>query len=121
MAVLVALAFPPAGTAADPADVYNDFARDRVLSCRYSRAELNAALADATLAQYGDPYTLIGLKAAVRKQLATGCGSRAAAPASSGEGAISDADRGLALAAGLLVAIVGAGGWAARRALTREQ
>jgi hypothetical protein len=56
-----------------PGAVYNDYARDGVLSCNHSRADLVAVLRSGSLNQYGDPLTLAGLKLAVRKQLAGGC------------------------------------------------
>jgi hypothetical protein len=72
---VAALAFVPAGTAGNPVPaLYNDFASDGVLSC-HSKADLRAVLADATLQQYGDPSTMIGLKLAAHKQLAGGCRS----------------------------------------------
>jgi hypothetical protein len=117
---VLALAFAPTASASDPGAVYNDYARDHVLSCNHSRADLTAALRDATLNQYGDPYTLIGLERAIRKQLADGCGSENSATrvlATGGESG-SMGDGALALGAGLGLAAVGAGGWAARRALT---
>ena len=82
-AVLAALAFAPGAAATNPVvSLYNDFAQDGVLSC-HSRADLRAVLTDATVQQYGDPYTLIGLKLAARKQLAGGCRHSAnASPAS---------------------------------------
>jgi hypothetical protein len=73
LAAVVALAFVPAAAAGSPVPgLYNDFASDGVLSC-HSKADLHAVLADATLQQYGDPFTMIGLKLAARKQLAGGC------------------------------------------------
>jgi hypothetical protein len=56
-----------------PPDVYNDYAADGVLDCSHSRSALEAALNDASIHQYGDPWTFIGLKLAIRKQLAAGC------------------------------------------------
>ena len=117
-AFLAALALAPTAWASDPGAVYNDYAQDHVLSCNHSRADLRAALTDATLNQYGDPYTLLGLERAIRKQLAGGCRrdsstgieSRARGQAGSvGNGT-------LALAAGLFLLALGACGWAARRA-----
>jgi hypothetical protein len=56
-----------------PAAVYSDFAEDGVLNCGHSRSALKGALSDASLHQYGDPLTFLGLRLAVRKQLAGGC------------------------------------------------
>jgi len=56
-----------------PGAVYNDYAQDGVLSCNHSHADLVAVLRSGSLNQYGDPFTLAGLKLAVRKQLAGGC------------------------------------------------
>lgn len=122
--VAVALTVIPAATAADTSVLYNDYARDRVLSCEYSRADLRAALTDATLNQYGDPYTIIGLKLAVRKQLAGSCGpSSSAAPTerSADDGESSGGGRMLVLGACFVLLVLGAGGWAARRVLTRNR
>jgi len=59
--------------------VYSDFAEDGSLSCGHSRAALKGVLTDASIYQYGDPLTFLGLKLAVRKQLAGSC--RRAEPA----------------------------------------
>ena len=74
LAVLAAalIAAGPA-TADTPPEVYSDYAEDGVLSCGHSRAALKGVLNDASIHQYGDPYTVLGLKLAVRKQLAGGC------------------------------------------------
>jgi hypothetical protein len=61
-----------------PGGVYNDFAADGKLSCNHSRADLLNVLRSGSLNQYGDPYTLAGLKLAVRRQLAGGCRRSAA-------------------------------------------
>lgn len=70
LAALVA-AGPARGDA--PPDVYSDYAQDGVLSCGHSRAALKGVLSDASIYQYGDPLTFLGLKLAVRSQLAGGC------------------------------------------------
>jgi len=62
------------GARAAPASVYEDYVTDKALSCKHTRADLEATLNDAAISQYGDPYTLAGLKAAIRKQLAGSCG-----------------------------------------------
>jgi hypothetical protein len=72
-ACLAALAFAGAAGADAPPDVYNDFAEDGSLSCGHSRAALKGVLTDASIHQYGDPLTFLGLKLAVRKQLAGSC------------------------------------------------
>jgi hypothetical protein len=71
-----------------PGAVYNDYAADGKLSCNHSRADLLAVLRSGSLNQYGDPYTLAGLKLAVRRQLAGGCrgGSASSGSASSTTG-----------------------------------
>ena len=71
--ILVALAAADFALADTPPAVYSDFAEDGVLSCGHSRSALKGVLNDASIHQYGDPLTLIGLKLAVRKQLAGGC------------------------------------------------
>jgi hypothetical protein len=72
--VVAALVAAGAAAAADtPPGVYSDYAADGVLSCGHSRAALRGVLNDASIQQYGDPLTLLGLKLAARKQLAGGC------------------------------------------------
>ena len=72
--VVAALVAAGAAVAADnPPGVYSDYAKDGVLSCGHSRAALRGVLNDASIQQYGDPLTILGLKLAVRKQLAGGC------------------------------------------------
>jgi hypothetical protein len=78
-ACLAALAFAGVAGADTPPDVYSDFALDGSLSCGHSRAALKGVLTDASIHQYGDPLTALGLKLAVRKQLAGSC--RRAEPA----------------------------------------
>jgi hypothetical protein len=94
VAAAVALGVVPAAAASNPVPaLYNDFASDGVLSC-HSKADLHAVLADATLQQYGDPSTMIGLKLAAHKQLAAGCGqSRSSTPPGS-SGSTADRQRG---------------------------
>jgi hypothetical protein len=127
VSVALALALSPAAAASDPSAVYNDYARDGVLSCSHSRADLHATLKNATLEQYGDPYTLAGLRRAIRKQLAGGCpqfrGSTRTASASEAarQGGGSSGDTMLVLVAVLLVSTVGTAGWTARRALERSR
>ena len=70
LAALVCADFAMADT---PASVYSDFAEDGVLSCGHSRSAMKGVLNDASLYQYGDPLTFLGLKLAIRKQLAGGC------------------------------------------------
>jgi hypothetical protein len=72
-AIVAACVWAAGASAGGPGDVYNDYAADGVLSCNHSRADLVAAIRSGTLNQYGDPYTLAGLKLAARKQLAGGC------------------------------------------------
>lgn len=92
LGVTLALAFAPPAAAEDPASVYSDYADDGVLSCTHSKAALKGALRDATLNQYGDPYTLIGLRLAVRKQLAGGCRRTIAAGRSSAANGVARPD-----------------------------
>ena len=72
-AIVAALVYAQPLLADTPASVYSDFAEDGVLSCGHSRSALKGALNDASLHQYGDPLTFLGLKLAVRRQLAGGC------------------------------------------------
>ena len=74
--VLAAFVYVDAGLADTPPDVYNDFAADGVLNCGHSRSALKGALGDASIYQYGEPLTFIGLKLAIRRQLAGGCRQR---------------------------------------------
>ena len=74
VAVVVAALISSAVARADtPPEVYSDYAEDGVLSCGHSRGALKGVLNDASIYQYGDPLTFLGLKLAVRKQLAGGC------------------------------------------------
>ena len=72
-AIFVAFACMSGIAYAGPGDVYNDFAADGQLSCNHSSADLRNVLRSGSINQYGDPYTLAGLKLAVRRQLAGGC------------------------------------------------
>ena len=110
---VVALWVVPSAQAADPSTIYADFAVDGKLSCEYPRADLQGALLGATMDQYGDPYTVAGLKKAIRKQLAPGgCARRV----SSGSGFWWT---WLVLVIPALV-VFAAGGWAARHARFRS-
>ena len=112
--VFVALWFAPAAAASDPATIYTDFGLDGKLSCRYTPAELGAALHDATLNEYGDPYTIAGLKIAIRRQLGGGCGHT--------EGHSGAAtSRSILIGGGTFLALLGACGWLARRTLSRSR
>jgi hypothetical protein len=73
VAVAALVAAGAAAAADNPPGVYSDYANDGVLSCGHSRAALRGVLNDASFQQYGDPLTMLGLKLAVRKQLAGGC------------------------------------------------
>jgi hypothetical protein len=117
-AVLSLLVCAPGARAADPAAVYSDYAQDRVLSCDHSRADLQAVLNDASLNQYGDPYTLVGLKVAVRKQLAGGC-KQAVERERDGDGR--EDGRLRILGAGLLLVALATAGWAVRRSFMGRQ
>ena len=94
VAAAVALSVVPAAAASNPVPaLYNDFASDGVLSC-HSKADLRAVLADATLQQYGDPSTMIGLKLAAHKQLAGGCGQSRSSTLPGSSGSTADRQRG---------------------------
>jgi hypothetical protein len=71
--VAAALVGAGAAFADNPPAVYSDYAQDGVLSCGHSRGALKGVLNDASFQQYGDPLTMLGLRLAVRKQLAGGC------------------------------------------------
>ena len=111
---LAALWLAPAAAATDPTAVYSDFAADGKLSCGYSRADLQATLHDAKLNEYGDPYTIAGLKVAIRRQLAGGCGRL-----SSGSG--DSSSRSILIGVGAFVVLLGAGGWFAKRSLGKPR
>lgn len=84
IAAAAALGFAPVAAAGNPVPaLYNEFATNGALSC-HSKADLRAVLVDATLQQYGDPFTMIGLKLAARKQLVVGCrhGTQSSTPGS---------------------------------------
>lgn len=107
---LAALWLAPAAAATDSTAVYTDFASDGKLSCRYSRADLEATLHDAKLNEYGDPYTTAGLKVAIRRQLAGGCANR------SGDAGGLRSNSTL-IGVGAFLLLLGAGGWFAKRSL----
>jgi hypothetical protein len=113
-AVMLGLWVAIAGTAAaqsGPGRIYNDFARDGVLKCRYSKPELRAVLNDASLYQYGDPVRLNRLKLAIQRQLGGACASIVDDSSGVTQGWI------VVIGSVLLLLTLGSGGWAARRAL----
>ncbi|MBU2603175.1 MAG: hypothetical protein KKA32_13575 [Actinobacteria bacterium] len=71
LALVVVLALGGVALAATPQDIYNDFADNGKLDGSYSKAELEAYLADATVHQYGDPYNLGVLDTLVKQMLAS--------------------------------------------------
>jgi hypothetical protein len=89
LVALVAGLLVAAPAAADPGDVYVDYASDGTLSCGHSRADLEGILTDASVNEYGDPLTLLRLKIAVRRQLNGGCEAAGGAPAEPGSPAAS--------------------------------
>jgi hypothetical protein len=107
---LAALWLAPAAAATDPTAVYTDFASDGKLSCRYSRADLEATVHSAKLNEYGDPYTTAGLKIAIRRQLAGSC-------ARGTDGSGGSRSNSILIGAGALLLLLGAGGWFAKRSL----
>jgi hypothetical protein len=106
---LAALWLAPAAAATDATAIYSDFAADGKLSCSYSRTDLETTLHDAKLNEYGDPYTIAGLKVAIRRQLAGGCGHLSSGSGDSGSHSI-------LIGVGAVV-LLGAGGWFAKRSL----
>jgi hypothetical protein len=106
----VALVTGAAAAQSGPARIYSDFARDGVLKCGHSEADLRAVLSDASIYQYGDPVTLNRLKLAIRRQLEVGCPGMASEK--------SGLTGGWMVVGGsvLLLLTLGSGGWAARRA-----
>ena len=103
-AVLAALIWAAPALADSPASVYSDYASDGKLNCGHSPSALNGVLNDASLYQYGDPLTMLGLKLEIRRQLAGGCrtstgvavasGSEESAPPSLSEGEGAATNRG---------------------------
>jgi hypothetical protein len=89
--VLAALLLGAGPAAADPSDVYVDYATDGTIECTHSRGDLEGILTDASINEYGDPLMLTRLRIAVRRQLAAGCvrGGTAPAAAPEAEGATS--------------------------------
>jgi hypothetical protein len=109
-AFALALVGGAAAATSGAAEVYSDFARDGVLECRHSEADLRSVLEDASIYQYGDPVTLNRLKVAIRRQLARGC------PAIEDEESGLTEGRMVVVGSALLLLTLGTGGWAARRA-----
>jgi hypothetical protein len=112
LSLVVALVVAAGAGAAEsgPARIYSDYARDGVLSCGHSEADLRAVLNDASIYQYGDPVTLNRLKLAIRRQLARGC------PGLAGEESVLKEGRMVLVGSVLLLVTLGTGGWAVRRA-----
>lgn len=71
LALVVVMALGGVALAATPQDVYNDFADNGKLDNTYSKAELEAYLADATVHQYGDPYNLGVLDTLAKQKIAS--------------------------------------------------
>jgi len=88
---LGALLLTAGPAAADPSDVYVDYATDGTIECTHSRGDLEGILTDASINEYGDPLTLTRLRIAVRRQLAAGCVRGGTAPAAA---TTSDAEGG---------------------------
>lgn len=93
-AVLAALVWAAPALADSPASVYSDYASDGKLSCGHSRSALTGVLNDASLYQYGDPLTMLGLKLEIRRQLAGGCRASTGAAGASGSGEASPSSTG---------------------------
>ena len=109
---VVALWFAPVAAAVDPSTIYADYILDGKLSCKYSRADLQAALLGATLNQYGDPATVAGITKAIRGQLAPGGCARA-------NGASGGIWWTWVVVAIPVLVVLGTGGWGARRLFLR--
>ncbi len=73
LALMVVMALGGVALAATPQDIYNDFADNGKLDSTYTKAELEAYLADATVHQYGDPYNL-GVLDTLAKQMTASSG-----------------------------------------------
>jgi hypothetical protein len=76
----------PAVAAADPAQIYTDFANTGKLRCGYAAGDLRALLNDAAIAEYSDPSTLRNLRIAIRGQLAGSCSAGSTASPGTGTG-----------------------------------
>jgi hypothetical protein len=73
-----ALLAAPAGMAATPRQIYQDYADNGRLDRTYSEADLKAALGDAAVEGYGSPSAVVGMAAAAQKQIRA---ARATGPA----------------------------------------
>jgi hypothetical protein len=69
---LIALLVSSAALAASPRQIYADYADNGRLDAAYSRADLEAALRDATLQGYEPSGTVGGMKAQIKKKLGEG-------------------------------------------------
>jgi ABC-type antimicrobial peptide transport system permease subunit len=103
-AVLLVFVMSSLALAFTPQDIYNDYLDNGKLDNKYTKAELEAYLNDATIHQYGDPAVIAGLDLLVREML------RSEFPFTGFQ---------LAIAAIVAVALIG-GGFALRR-FTRPQ
>ena len=65
--VFITLALAPVALAATPQDIYNDYIDNGKLDQKYTEAELQAYLNDATLHQYGHPTAVDALDQIVRE------------------------------------------------------
>jgi hypothetical protein len=68
---LAALASGPAALAANPSQIYRDYADNGRLDHKYSSADLGRALKNASIQGYGKPTTNIGFKGAVQGRIAS--------------------------------------------------
>jgi hypothetical protein len=105
VAVLLFFALTGVVLAATPQDIYNDYAQHHQLTAKYTDAELQAYLDDATIHQYGEPSVIAGLDQLVKSVL-----NRSEFPATGAK---------LGLIAVIAVVLI-AGGFVLRR-LTRKR
>ena len=72
VAAFVGMLVSSAALAASPRQIYADFADNGRLDATYARADLEAALNNATLGGYEDGGTVAGMKTEIKKKLGGG-------------------------------------------------
>ena len=70
LCVLLVLLMAPAARAATSQEIYDDYAKNGTFTGTYTLAELEAALNDGTIHQYGSPSVVLGVDILIKAVLA---------------------------------------------------